>query len=176
MNDDEGLLRELGEALGHEPGAQPSPERVAAVRAQAARAGRGAGRRRFLLGGGVAASVAGIAGVAGYWLAEREDQPVAAPMEQIVFTGEGDVTASGLVHHAWGTELVLDVGGLRPGTAYDVVFGTTDGDVGAGSLRAVPDVVMRCRFEAAPLRADVHTIELRDPDGRPVLRSDLPSI
>jgi hypothetical protein len=176
MSDDERLLGELGEALGHDPAAQPPSERIAALREQAARVGTGTGRRRLLLGGGLAASVAGLTGLAGYWLAEREDQPVAAPVERIVFTGEAAVAASGLINHAWGTELLLDLSGLRPGTAYDVVFGTTDGDVGAGSLRAVPDVVMRCRFEAAPLRADVRTIEVRDPDGRPVLRSDLPSV
>ncbi len=69
---------------------------------------------------------------------------------------------------------MLDLTGLAAGTSYDVVFETVSGPVGAGSLLAVPDVLMKCRFNAAPLRADVRAIEVRDPDGAAVLRSDLP--
>ena len=62
------------------------------------------------------------------------------------------------------------------GTAYGVVFETAEGEVAAGSLLAVADVLMKCRFNAAPLRAEVRGIELRDPEGRAVLRSDLPAV
>ncbi len=182
MSDDEPFLEELGRALGHDPSATPPPDRVAAVRAAAARMRTvddlQVRRRRFLVSGGVAAGVAGVAGAAGLWLGERDrDEPFAAvPMEQILFTGDAEVAASALINHTWGTELVIDVQGLRAGTAYDVVFGTTAGEVGAGSLLAVPDVLMKCRFNAAPLRADVRVIELRDPSGAAVLHSDLPEV
>ena len=35
----------------------------------------------------------------------------------------------------------------------------------AGSLLGVADVLMKCRFNAAPLRADVTSIVVPDPDG-----------
>ena len=79
------------------------------------------------------------------------------------------------MNHTWGTELLFDVRGLADGTTYDVLYDTISGEVAAGSLLAVADVVMKCRFSAAPLRADVRAIRLRDPDGAVALRSDLPS-
>ncbi len=96
-------------------------------------------------------------------------------MEQISFTGDAEVTASALVNHTWGTELLLDVRGLTEGASYDVVYDATTGEVAAGSLLAVPDVVMRCRFNAATLRTDVRAIELRGTDGSVALRAELPS-
>ena len=183
-DDDPELLAELARALGHDPDAQPPPERVAEVRAAARARAHELARpgRRHLLTGGVAAGVAGVAGAAGYRLGDRRDQtraddePAAVPVERIVLSGDAEVTTSALVNHTWGTELLLDVRGLRPGAAHDVVFGTTTGEVAAGSLLAVADVVMRCRFSAAPLREAVRTIEVRDPAGTAVLRADLPEV
>lgn len=180
MSDDEELLARLRDAL-HDPEAAPPPERVAEVRA-AARARRATGRagqtrRRHLFTGGIAASVGAVAGFVAH--GAREKEPAAVPMEQIIFAAAGagtaEVSSSALINHTWGTELVLDLSGLAAGTAYEVVFETTTGPVGAGSLLAVPDALMRCRFSGAPLRAEVRAIELRDPDGRAVLRSDLPT-
>jgi hypothetical protein len=183
-NDEPALLEELGRALGHDPGAVPPPDRVTAIRA-AAEARHGAsttslpGRspRRLFLAGGIAAGVGGVAGYLGRRATEPEPValPPAPPTEQISFTGAAEVSTSALVNHTWGTELLLDVQGLPDGATYDVVFDTTAGEVAAGSLLAVADVVMRCRFSAAPLRADVRAIELRDPDGAVALRADLPS-
>lgn len=184
--DEPELLEELGRALGHDPSAAPPPDRVAAVRAAAERmsgpddlAVRRGSRRRFLLTGGVAAGVGAVAGYLAHGGREDEEPPAAVPMEQITFAGavrpDVEVSSAALINHTWGTELVLDLTGLAAGTAYDVVFETVSGPVGAGSLLAVPDVLMKCRFNAAPLRADVRAIEVRDPDGAAVLRSDLPS-
>lgn len=182
MSDDEELLARLRAAL-HDPDAVPPPERVAEVRA-AARAARSdrarRPRRRHLVTGGLAASVGAVAGYLAHEVREpREDGPAAVPLEQITFAATGaapaEVSSSALINHTWGTELVLDLSGLAAGTAYEVVFETTTGPVGAGSLLAVPDALMRCRFSGAPLRAEVRAIELRDPDGRAVLRSDLPT-
>ena len=184
-NDEPALLEELGRALGHDPGAVPPPDRVAAIRAAAeARHEAGAALtplprspRRMFLAGGIAAGVGGVAGYLGRRATEPETAalPPAPPTEQLSFTGDAEVSTSALVNHTWGTELLLDVRGLADGTTYDVVYDTTSGEVAAGSLLAVADVVMRCRFNAAPLRADVRAIELRDPDGAVALRSDLPS-
>jgi len=185
-NDESALLRELGRALGHDPAETPPPERVEAVRAAAAAMApapaptRLRPRRRALLGG----LAAGVGGVAGYLLHDvREDEPPTAapvPMESIAFAPladpSGTVSSSSLINHTWGTELVVDLSDLEAGTAYDVVFDTVAGEVGAGSLLAVAGVLMRCRFNAAPLRADVRAIELRTASGTAVLRADLPEV
>lgn len=183
-HDESALLGELGRALGHDPAETPPPERVEAVRAAAAAMApaptRLRPRRRALLGG----LAAGVGGVAGYLLHDvRADAPPTAapvPMESIAFAPlsdpAGTVSASSLINHTWGTELVVDLSDLEAGTAYDVVFETATGEVGAGSLLAVAGVLMRCRFNAAPLRADVRAIELRTATGTPVLRADLPSV
>jgi hypothetical protein len=183
-DDEPALLEELGRALGHDPDAVPPPDRVAAIRAAAA--GRDAARpahapggqaRRAFLTGGIAAGVGGVAGYLGRRASEPE--PVAAPalppMEQITFTGDADVTTSALINHTWGTELLLDLRGLAEGASYDVVYDATAGEVTAGSLLAVADVLMKCRFNAATLRADVRAIELRGADGSVALRAELPS-
>ncbi|HRD63107.1 MAG TPA: hypothetical protein PL137_19550, partial [Nocardioides sp.] len=122
--------------------------------------------------GGVAAGVGGIAGF--LTRGSDEQEPESPPTEQIRFSGDADVTMSALINHTWGTELLLDLSGLMPGTEYDVVFETRGGTAAAGSLLAVDGVVMKCRFNAAPLRADVLAIELRGPDGAAVLHSTLP--
>ncbi len=35
---------------------------------------------------------------------------------------------------------------------------------------------MKCRFNAAPLRAQVRRIVVLDPDGRPVVSTELPAV
>ncbi len=183
MNDDD-FLGELGRALGHEPEREPDPDRVAAVRAAAARLAdgdaqpaHGASPRRIFITGGIAA---GIGGLAGYVVRDAgvEAPPAAAPVETVTLEAVDGVAATGgLINHTWGTELLLDVTGLVDGTPYAVEYLLADGStVGAGSLLGVADVLMKCRFNAAPLRADVRRIEVRDPDGRPVVSSELPPV
>ena len=189
-DDEPALLEELGRALGHDPSAVPPPDRVAAIRAAAEHmhpqhadrsevaAQRRGSHRRALLTGGIAA---GVGGVAGYLAARAGDEsaPPAAgpPTEEIGFAGDAaEVTTSALINHTWGTELLIDLTGLAAGTTYDVVYETAAGDVTAGSLLAVADVVMKCRFNAATLRADVAAIDLRTTGGQSVLRAVLPSV
>ena len=182
-NDEPALLEELGRALGHDPDAVPPPDRVAAIRAAAAARDtatpppvRGRAARRVFLSGGIAAGVGGVAGYLGRRASEPDPVTVPAPpMEQITFTGDAEVTTSALINHAWGTELLLDLRGLTPGASYDIVYDATDGEVTAGSLLAVAQVVMKCRFNAATLRADVRAIQLRGADGSVALRATLPS-
>ena len=67
--------------------------------------------------------------------------------------------------------------GLDDGTTYAVDYRLADGStVAAGSLLGVADVLMKCRFNAAPLRAEVRRIEVREPGGRAVVRTDLPPV
>lgn len=196
MNDDE-ILEELGRALGHDPTRTPPPDRVAAIRAAAEQmqpqhraessgADRSGtvvpighrSRRRMFLAGGIAAGVGGIAGYVGRDLTDESPPPEAGPpIEDVAFdTPDGVSVEAGLINHTWGTELLLDVSGLRGGTTYDVVYRTTGGaEVAAGSLLAVSDVLMKCRFNAAPVRADVRGIEVRDGDDV-VLETTLPTL
>ena len=181
--DDDDLLGELGRALGNDPERQPPPERVAAVRAAAVRLSGGTvtplpsrSPRRLLLTGGIAAGVGGLAGYLARDLTTT-DKPPAAPVEAISLQASDGVTATGgLINHTWGTELLLDVSGLDAGTTYVVDYRLADGStVAAGSLLGVAGVFMKCRFNAAPLRADVQRIVVRDEDGRAAVSARLPS-
>ncbi len=183
--DDDDLLGELGRALGHDPDREPPAERVAALRAAAERLSVGkvtpmparSPRRRMLLTGGIAAGVGGLAGYLARDLT-APDVPPAAPVEAISLQASEGVTATGgLINHTWGTELLLDVSGLDAGTTYVVDYRLADGStVAAGSLLGVADVVMKCRFNAAPLRADVRRIVVRDPADRVVVSTRLPPL
>ena len=181
MTSDDDLLRELGSALGHDPSRKPSPDRVAALRAAAERIAPTPQRspRRLLVTGGIAA---GIGGVAGYLTHDlTTDAPTVPPgptVEAVALEAADGVTATGgLINHTWGTELLLDVTGLAEGTTYVVDYRLTDGrTVAAGSLLGVAGVVMKCRFNAAPLRAEVRRIVVRDPEGRAVVSTDLPPV
>lgn len=186
-DDESGLLEQLGKELGMDPERTPPADRVAAIRDAAQRMTAAADDtvvpldarpgRRFLLTGGIAAGVAGVAGYLAHDLVDQPTTPEPGPVvEAIDFTGEATVASAGLINHTWGTELLLDLSGLEPGTAYDIVFRTTSGDVSAGSLLAVEEVLMKCRFNAAPLRADVRAIDVRDPEGRTVLAAELPPV
>ncbi len=170
--------------MGHDPSRTPPPDRIAAVRAAAERM-RDAGDtpavvpirrpgRRLLITGGLAAGIGGIAGYSGRSLVD--DDPPGAPVEAISFTGAPAGTKAGLINHTWGTELLLDIEGLRAGSEYDVVYLTGDGtEVLAGSLLAVDGVLMKCRFNAATLRRDVRTIVVRR-GAEEALRADLPAV
>lgn len=190
---DEDDLERLAGALGYEPQREPPPTRVAAIRAAAdelrrtqqteGRAERRhrerrtvsqMPRRRELLIGGIAASVGAVAGLAGREL--LADGPPEVPTEPIAFTGapSGVQTDARLINHTWGTELLLDVSGLTDGEAYRVTYLDPSGTLtDAGSFVGVADVLMVCRFNAAPLRAEVAAIAVVDTSGAEVMRADL---
>ena len=185
--EDDDLL-EVGRALGYDDRREPPTERVAEVRRAAARlrdeqasaAGesasrRSGGSRRTLLVGLAAATVGALGGgVAGSALGGGSDDD-AVPTEALTLTGvPTGVSASGrLINHTWGTEVLLDVKDLPPGTVYRVGLETTAGPAEAGSFLSVADVLMVCRFNAAPLRADVRAVVVRDPRDEQVMRADL---
>ena len=102
--------------------------------------------------------------------------PVAGPqVESITFTGDGAISAeAGLINHTWGTELMLDIRGLPGGRDYQVLYSPAEGEpVAAGSFRSVDDTLLKCRFNASLLRADVTAMSIVDSDGAPVLLADL---
>lgn len=186
--DDDDLV-EVGRALGYDDMREPPSERVAAVRRAAAQlrdeqtsatgkstpSTRG-GNRRTLLVGIAAATVGALGGgLAGRALGGDDKSAPTVPTEALTLSGvPAGVSASGrLINHTWGTEVLLDVKDLPPGTVYRVSLETTDGTADAGSFLSVADVLMVCRFNAAPLRADVRAIVVRDPSDEQVMRADL---
>lgn len=197
MSDEDRQLEEiLARALQPNPERTPPPERVAALRSQVearahhsgpiapptvvALAAQRQGRtgRRDLLVGGIAASIGLLAGVGGaVAVAGSDDDSLdGMPTEPITFASApaGVTTEASLIDHTWGLELVLDVEGLPAGRDYQVLYTSTGGDaVLAGSFRSVDDVLMKCRFNAALLRADTTAVAVIDPDGTEVLRTDL---
>lgn len=186
MNEE--LEGRLADALTPNPDRTPPPERIAALRAHAEHRARSiedprpvslAPRRgrRDLLVGGIAASIGAALGVGGARTAATDDDtPDTPPTEAIAFTGgpRGVRTTGALINHTWGTELMLDVEGLPPDNVYSVFYEGPAGDLGvAGSFLSVADVVMKCRFNAAVLRADATAVVVVGPDDGEVLRADL---
>ncbi len=177
------LLARLAAVLAPEPTTPIAADRIAAVRARAAqipavdqpsvppspigRARRRSGRRELLMGS-AAAGLGLVLGV-GAGRATAPEGAVAAgpPTEPIAFDGvpTGVDASARLINHTWGVELLLDVANLAPGGAYDVRYTSVDGDeIAAGSFVAVPDVVMKCRFNGALLRGQTAAIEVRGRD------------
>ena len=198
MNGNDRLEDLITDALGSDPDRTPPPERVAALRRhvesragagvqapvsiadgpQGRRAGsaRPTGRRAVLIGG-VAASVGAAFGVGATLLASDDEGPSAPPTEPITFasTARGVRTEAALINHTWGTELLLDVEGLPSGQVYkvDYLSALDPKAAEAGSFRSVADTLMRCRFNAAVLRADITGVLVTDPLGAEVLRAEL---
>jgi hypothetical protein len=194
VNDDE-LLDALGGALAPPPRAVPE-ERLAELRAHLAAThastgappaddGDGDGRaevvslrgRRTVLLGTVAAAVGAIAGGAATAaaLAGRSDADEAAgpPLGEVAIDElrAGATATATTIDHTWGAELLLDIEGLPEGRSYAVTFATADGPVSAGGFRSVP-VLMRCRFNATSLLADVDEMVVEDEaSGEIVLRA-----
>lgn len=135
--------------------------------------------RRHLLVGGVAAAAGVAFGVGGAVVAGigDDDGPDQPPTEAVRFTGgpAGVTTDAKLIDHKWGVELLFDVAGLPADQEYRIAYiGVDGGEVAAGSFLSVADVVMKCRFNGALLRARTAAIELRQAtDGAVVLRSEL---
>lgn len=194
--DEQRTLDKLGEALGYDPQRQPAPARVAALRAAAEqeRARRqqpdgGSGsrrggtaedtvvrlpRRRELLLGGIAASVGAVAGFGGRELLADETSTELTEPIPLAGLPSGVQADARLINHSWGTELLLDVSGLSDGETYRVVYsGTSGSPVDAGSFLGVADTLMKCRFNAAPLRAEVSAIVVFDAADAEVMRADL---
>jgi hypothetical protein len=190
VNDDE-LLGALGDALTP-PAREVPADRLAALRALAAEhgstppsadgsAGGGSGApgdgspapvvpiasRRTLLVGSIAAAVGAVAGVAATVAATNDDGgsgevagPPTGPFE-VTSLAPGAIAEARTIDHTWGLELLLDIEGLPVERTYAVSFATADGAVSAGGFRSV-DVLMRCRFNATALLAEVTEVTIAD--------------
>lgn len=195
-DEDEGLRR-VGDALGYDPDRRPPADRVDALRREAARLreSRAAATaaeapsdrpsslderrrdRRSLLVGGLAASVGVVVGAGAGALGRDALGGGDVPTEAVALTGvpDGVRADARLINHTWGTEVLLDVAGLPTGEVYEVALAGPDGArTAAGSFLSVPDTLMVCRFNAAPLRADVAAVLVLDGGGAEVMRADLP--
>ncbi|WP_369372157.1 hypothetical protein AB1046_02240 [Promicromonospora sp. Populi] len=110
-----------------------------------------------------------------------EDEPPSGPpgtlgvVEAIDFTGEpsGVEVDASVVAHTWGTETRIDVDGLPEGETFTVVVLGSDGAEFASGTFIGSAVPVRCAMNAAVLRTDVATVEIRDAAGHIVMSSDL---
>lgn len=147
----------------------------------AARAGRG--RRPLLIAVAAAACLAVGAG-GGALLAMPRDAVVTGPAgtlgatEHVDFTGQpAGVDLDGdLVAHTWGTETVLSVDGLPTGSAFTVVVVGDDGSEYESGAFLGSDVRVDCRLNAAVLRPDVASVEIRAADGRDIAVASVPPV
>lgn len=196
MTDDDDLLGELGDALSA-PVPPIDPSRTADVVARARAAGSGpsgdapAGRigpagpgdaaaaagpsRRRLLWMGAAAAGGVAAGITGAALVIGDDDAPAPPTEGVaaLTTAPGVEAEARLIAHTWGLEVLLDVTGLAPGTAYAMTFvGPTEAVTDAGGFLGA-EGLMKCRNNGSVLRPEVSRFEVTDPAGTVVVRGDL---
>ncbi|CAN5803894.1 hypothetical protein BH10ACT1_BH10ACT1_32030 [soil metagenome] len=178
MNDDDDeLLAELGPAITP-PVPPPDPARLEAIREAAAAAPAAdavALRSRRSLLRGAAAAVGGVAaGSAATFLLVDDDQPAGPPLESArLQTAPGIEASANLIAHTWGLEVLLDVSGLEPGSAYDMTFVARDGRrVAAGGMVGT-DGLVRCRNNGPILRAEVARFVVTGPDGSEPVRAEL---
>jgi hypothetical protein len=127
---------------------EPRPVVRAAVLAQIASAESDRRRRRIgIVSLAVAAAVVLVAMVF-VGVFTRPDDP-SGDGERVVLDPEDGETSTAtatavLRPRGWGTEIALEVAGLRPGAVYDIWLRRTDGTrVGAGSFTAVRSPLMR---------------------------------
>jgi hypothetical protein len=147
----------------------------------AARSGRG---RRPLLIAVAAAACLAIGAGGGALLAMPRDTVVAGPagtlgaVEHVDFVGQpAGVDLDGdLVAHTWGTETVLSVDGLPTGSAFTVVVVGGDGREYESGAFLGSDVRVDCRLNAAVLRSDVASVEIRAADGHDIAVASVPPV
>lgn len=184
--------RERAVALGASWGDEPSRPRAvggAAAAASAVQTSIGAaraprrrlGRRLLPLVAGAAACLAIGVGVGAAAVGARETPVVeGAPgtlgaIEEVAFVGAPAAIAidGALVAHTWGTETVLTIDGLPRGEAFTVVVVGEDGTEHASGTMLGTDVTIDCRLNAAVLREDVATVEIRALSGEEIAHADV---
>lgn len=143
-------------------------------------------RTRAVAFAAAAGLVVGVGGgeVVSRLTAPEEAAPVTGPpgtlgaVEALTVGGvpEGSEVEASFVAHTWGTETMLEIDGLERGETYEVVLIDRDGTVfESGTFIATPQRVV-CRMNAAVLREDVGTLEIRDADGDLTLRAQAPAV
>lgn len=141
-------------------------------------------RRRPLLlplAAGAAACLAIGVGIGAAAFGERPAPVVQGPpgtlgaVEDVVFVDApaGLAITGALVAHTWGTETVLTIDGLPPGEAFTVVVVGEDGTEYASGAMLGSDVTIDCRLNAAVLREDVASVEIRAESGDEIAHADV---
>lgn len=86
-----------------------------------------------------------------------------------------EVDEGHLIEHAWGTEIRLLVSGSRDGQTYRVTLVGEDGErVDSGTFIGIGEKTLRGTFNAALLREDADSVEVRTPGGELVFFAKLP--
>ena len=80
-----------------------------------------------------------------------------------------------VIAHTWGTETVLEIDGLPAGDSYSVVLVGDDGVESPSGTFFGSEVTIDCRMNAAVMRDDVSTLEIRDDSGDAVAVAMLPA-
>ncbi|PPF45961.1 hypothetical protein C5B85_04675 [Pseudoclavibacter sp. AY1F1] len=144
--------------------------------------------RRPRFGGALLAGIAAVGlvvGVVGGFFLPRPETPppVGDPgtlgaVEPVDFQGEpvGVEIDGSVVAHTWGTETLLTVNGLPSGEFYSVVVVDAAGeDVGSGTFLG-SEVEINCAVNAAALREEVTSVEIRGKTGDVVASAALPRV
>ncbi|PPG43825.1 hypothetical protein [Pseudoclavibacter sp. RFBA6] len=144
--------------------------------------------RRPRFGGAMLAGIAAVGlvvGVVGGSFLPRPETPppigdpgTLGAVEPVDFQGEPDgVEIDGsVVAHTWGTETLLTVNGLPSGEFYSVVVVDAAGeDVGSGTFLG-SEVEINCAVNAAALREEVTSVEIRAKSGDIVASAALPRV
>ncbi len=132
-------------------------------------------RSRVLVGLAAAAAVL-VAAIGLAVFTGQGGPPGLGETEPIAFSEapRGVSTDGAIVAHTWGTEVALEVEGLRPGEVYTVRIERDNGEtVPAGTFVAVEAQPVECRLNGAVLRQDARAVSVTDAQGDEVLRSEL---
>ncbi len=174
LNDDD-LLRQIDDAM-NVPVPDPSPERIAAVRAAAVRqqgnpqptTARVITSRRAMLLATAAAAVGAVGGAVVANSTQHEPLTAAGPpTEALAFSPSGPIisgsSVSGkVINHTWGVELLLDASGFPVPEAFRIVYIDTGGAIVEAGGFVGAELPIHCRCNAALLRTDIVAIEIRD--------------
>jgi hypothetical protein len=176
--------------------AQPSDElasRIAAIDdddaiAPPAPASLDARRRRRgtllpLIAGAAACLAVGV-GIGAAAFGVRDVEAVQGPpgtpgaVEEVDFVGAPAAVAidGALVAHTWGTETVLTIDGLETGATFTVVVVDEDGAEHVSGAMLGSDVAIDCRLNAAVLREDVASVEIRTAEGEQIAHADVDDV
>jgi len=136
-------------------------------------------RRRFSWSAMAAAAVCvlaiGLAGLA--WPLEPALSLESHLQERLSFSGvaPGVEVVGNLIAHASGTEIRLDVSGLREGQTHRITLVSEDGErVNAGTFIGIGDKPLSLHLNAALLREDADRLEVRTAGGELVFFAKLP--
>ncbi|GAA2172141.1 hypothetical protein GCM10009846_08900 [Agrococcus versicolor] len=163
------------------PAIAPAPP-TAPVAAPVSLDARRRRRRRLLpLVAAAAACLAIGVGIGAAAFGERGGEDVAgAPgalgaIEEVDFVGApASIAIDGaVVAHTWGTETVLTIEGLAAGETYTVVVVGEDGTEHASGAMLGSEVPVDCRLNAAVLREDVASVEIRTSSGDELAHADV---